>query len=206
MAQFPIARGRVSHKVREDFVALAGACFSGLENRKLLSAAEKAFAEYIGRSHCVVFPFARTAVHAILQTAKIKPGDKVLLPPVTIKPILDVVLDLGLEPVFVDIDPRTLGFDSRNLEEALKLGPKVAILTYLFGLVPDCGKLVSLLRAHDVFIIEDFSQCLNGEFAKKRLVPSGIYLFTVRQLSKHSTPLVVVLLFWTMRPPPRACV
>lgn len=173
MAQFPIARGRVSHKVREDFVALAGACFSGLENRKLLSAAEKAFAEYIGRSHCVVFPFARTAVHAILQTAKIKPGDKVLLPPVTIKPILDVVLDLGLEPVFVDIDPRTLGFDSRNLEEALKLGPKVAILTYLFGLVPDCGKLVSLLRAHDVFIIEDFSQCLNGEFAKKKIGTLG---------------------------------
>ena len=173
MAQIPIPRGRVSHEVAEDLVALYDACFSGLENRRIISAAEEAFAEYIGRAHCVVFPLARTAIHAILRTAKIETGDKVLLPPVTIKPILDVVLDLGLEPIFVDIDPRTLSFDSRKLKEALHLGPKVAILTYLFGLVPDCGKLVSLLRQHDVFIIEDFSQCLNGEFREKKIGTFG---------------------------------
>lgn len=173
MAEIPIARGRVSHKVHEDLGALARACFSSLNDPQKISTAENAFAEYIGRSHCVVFPFARTAIHAILQTAKIERGDKVLLPPVTIKPILDVVLDFGLEPVFVDLDPVTLGFDFKGLEEALKLGPKVVILTYLFGLVPDCGKLVSLFRENNVFIIEDFSQCLNGEFAEKKIGTSG---------------------------------
>lgn len=173
MVQSPIARGRVSHTILEDLVALSNALFRSLSKDTVIVEAEEAFAEYVGRFHCVAFPFARTALHAILRAKKLQRGDKVLLPPVTIKPILDVVLDLGLEPIFVDIDPTTLGFESQKLEEALKHRPKVALITYLFGLVPDCQDLVDRLKQENVFIIEDFSQCLNGSFAKKKIGTFG---------------------------------
>ena len=143
---------------------MVSACFRPLEDQAVLREAEIAFASHVGRADCVVFPFARTAIHATLRTLSLSPGDRILLPPVTIKPILDVVLDLGLEPVFVDIDPGTACFDSTMLQQALEKRPRVAILTYLFGLVPNLDDLMGQLRAADVFIIEDFSQCLNGRW------------------------------------------
>lgn len=143
---------------------MASAVFGALEDEEVVERAERSFASYVGREHCVVFPFARTAIHATLRSLDLRPGDRVLLPPMTIKPILDVVLDLELEPVFVDIDPATACFGSDTLRAGLERGPKVAVLTYLFGLVPDLDDLMGQLRDAGVFVIEDFSQCLNGRW------------------------------------------
>ncbi len=95
------------------------------------------------------------------------------MPPITIKPILDVVLDLKLVPVFVDIDQSTVCFSESALTEALKSSPRVAILTYLFGVVPDVEALCKTLRNAGVFIIEDFSQCLNGKFRGDKIGSFG---------------------------------
>lgn len=173
MSRMPIARGRVSHTLREDLRWLLSACIGSLEDEQVVSQAEQTFASHIGRAECLVFPFARTAIHATLRSLELEPGDRVLLPPMTIKPILDVVLDLNLEPVFVDIDPVTACFSSDSLRCALERRPKVAVLTYLFGLVPDLDDLVGQLQAADVFVIEDFSQCLNGRWRGRNIGAFG---------------------------------
>ena len=173
MLETPIARGRVSHTLFEDIRWLMGSLFGRLEDRDTLRTAEEAFASHIGREVCLVFPFARTAIHATLRTLELAPGDRVLLPPVTIKPILDVIVALDLEPVFVDIDPATACFSSDALRRALERQPKVAVLTYLFGLVPDLDDLMDQLRAADVFVIEDFSQCLTGRWRGRSIGTFG---------------------------------
>ena len=163
----------MSHTLTEDVLGLFESALLPLNNNKLVTQAENSFAGYVGRSQCAVFPFVRTAIHAILQTLDLDKGDKVLLPSITIKPILDVVLALELEPVFVDVDPVTVSFESASLREALKQKPRVAVLTYLFGLVPNLDDLVGQLKTANVFIIEDFSQCLNGTWRGQKIGTFG---------------------------------
>ena len=55
----------------------------------------------------------------------------------------------------------------------MKSSPRVAILTYLFGVVPDVEALCKTLRNAGVFIIEDFSQCLNGKFRGDKIGSFG---------------------------------
>jgi perosamine synthetase len=169
----PIARGRVAHTLLEDIRWLLAACFGRMHDGTVVAQAEASFAAHVGREHCLVFPFARTAIHMTLRSLGLQPGDRVLLPPMTIKSILDVVLDLDLEPVFVDIDPATASFDSGELSRALEQRPKVAILTYLFGLVPDLDELMGRLTDAEVFVIEDFSQCLNGRWRDRAIGTFG---------------------------------
>jgi len=164
MMKLPISRGRISHTLLEDFVWLARSIFSKINDAELISRFETTFAEYVGRKYCIVFPFARTGIHTVLKNLDLPAGSVVLMPPITIKPILDVVLDLNLVPVFIDIDPTTVSFSENSLRDALNSSPRVAILTYLFGIVPDVEQLCQTLRHAGVFIIEDFSQCLNGKF------------------------------------------
>lgn len=149
------------------------ALVSRLSSATKIRAAEKDFAAYVGRKDCIVFPFARTAIWSTLKELNLPRGSRVVMPPITIKPILDVVVHLGYEPVFVDVDPQTACFDERQLAEVVKTKPSVAILTYLFGLVPNVESIVKMLRDEGIFIIEDFSQCLNGEFNGKKIGTFG---------------------------------
>lgn len=171
--KLPISRGRISHTLFEDVVWLFRSFFSKINDSRTIDRFEKTFAAYVGRKYCIVFPFARTGIHAVLKNLDLPPGSVVLMPPITIKPILDVVLDLKLVPVFVDIDPSTVCFSEKALTDALKSSPRVAILTYLFGVVPDVEALCKTLRNAGVFIIEDFSQCLNGKFRSDKIGSFG---------------------------------
>ena len=160
--KFPVSRGRISHRLHQELFWLGESLVSPLVNQAVIARAENTFASHVGRQSCVVFPFARTAIWATLKSLQLPIGSRVVMPPITIKPILDVVVHLGFEPVFVDIDPHTACFDETELRNAMKTEPKVAILTYLFGVVPDVAGLMDVLKERDVFVIEDFSQCLNG--------------------------------------------
>lgn len=166
--QWPIARGRISHSVWQEVKFLSFALTRPLTNEGKVRSVEEAFAAYVGRETCIVFPFARTALHATLSALDLSPGEKILLPALTIKPFLDVVRALGLAPVFVDVDLTSGSFDLESLEDALLEKPRVAVLTYLFGVVPDISALSEILAKNSVFIVEDFSQNLNSEWNGSR--------------------------------------
>jgi perosamine synthetase len=169
----PISRGRISHSLLSEIGWLLRAFGSTLSDSEKVVEAEIAFAKYVGRERCVVFPFARTAIWATLRALKLPKGSRILLPPLTIKPILDVVVHLGFEPIFVDLNPTTACFDEEELQQAMARQPSVAILTYLFGLVPNVESLLGVLRDNNVFVIEDFSQCLNGEYEGRKIGTFG---------------------------------
>lgn len=160
--RLPVPRGRLSNTSREDLFALFRSLTLPLDSASVVADFEREFADYIGRKYCVAFPFVRTAIHAALRSLSLPIGEKVLMPPLTIKPILDVIVSLGLEPVYVDLDKATAFWSVNELKEAVvREKPRVAILTYLFGVIPDTDSVIEILRANNVFVIEDFSQALS---------------------------------------------
>jgi perosamine synthetase len=168
-----IPRGVVYHDVWDDVSCLLRAVFAPLDEESTVRKFEESFAAYVGRRHALAFPSARTAILSALQARGLPPGSSILMPPITIKPILDVVLSCGLKPVFVDLDPDTLCFDLAKLRDAITPDTRAILITYLVGLVPDMGALMDACRAHDLFVIEDFSQCLNGTYGGKKVGTFG---------------------------------
>ena len=168
-----IPRGVIYHKVIESIRYLLTSFFAPLDDQSAIKKFESKFAEYCGREYCVAFPFARTAIYFTLKNLNLPSGSEVILPPVTIKGIVDVVLALDLVPVYVDWDIDTLNFQMDDLHRKASPKTKAVIITTLFGLVPDMKELVDFFRDKGIFIIEDFSQCLNGRFDGKRVGTFG---------------------------------
>ena len=164
-----IPRGIIYHSLRQDFFALFCCFFLKLNKPKIIADFEKLFADYMVRKHCVAFPFARTAIYFSLKAKQISPGSEIIMPPITIKPILDVVLALQLKPVFVDLDKNTLCFDLNKLAESITGNTKAILITYLFGMVPDMDAMMAVCKKNNLFVLEDFSQCLNGEYNGKKV-------------------------------------
>lgn len=168
-----IPRGVIYHSVMQSARYLARALWMPLNHGGRIRQFEAAFARHCERKHCVAFPFARTAIYFVLKSLSLPKGSEVILPPITIKGIVDVVVDLGLVPRYVDLDPDTICFNMDDLRGKIGPATKAVIVTPLFGLVPDMRAMMRMFREHGVFVIEDFSQCLNGRFDGKRIGTFG---------------------------------
>jgi len=159
----PIPRGRFSHSMLDDFSYLSS-LFQ--KNNKIteIESFENKMADYVGSKYCISFAYARTAFWCILKALNVKPGDKIIMPAITIKAFADIVNSFDLKPVFVDTSTKTGSFELRSFRNALKENPKVILVTYLFGIVPDIEAIFKEINGKNIFIIEDFSQCLDGKF------------------------------------------
>ena len=87
-----IPRGVIYHHLCDDFKRLFSCWTAQLDDIKAVKEFEGEFARLLGRKHCVAFPFARTAIYFILKAKNLPSGAEVIMPPITIKAILDVVL------------------------------------------------------------------------------------------------------------------
>lgn len=164
----PIPRGRFSHSIIDDFSYL----FSLLkknENLAEIKLYEKRMADYVGMKYCVSFAYARTAFWCILKSINLKPGDKIIMPAITIKAFADIIDFFELSPIFVDTSTKTGSFDLIGFKNALKENPRVVLLTYLFGIVPDIEIMLEEIEGKDLYVIEDFSQCLDGKFNNRKV-------------------------------------
>ena len=170
-----VCRGRLYHSVGEDLIMLIKASYANLSNVETIKEFEEAFADYNNSKWCTAFPFARTALWAIFQSIGLKSGDKVVMPCITIKGMLDVCANLELQPVFADLDIQNASVDVEKIDSLLKFHkPKALIATYLFGNLPNLPLLAEICRVNDVLLVEDFSQALNSEFDNTKVGNFGI--------------------------------
>jgi perosamine synthetase len=146
---------------------------SSAEKSEKVEEFERAFARYIGVSSAHAFPYARSALYFALKAQNFEPGSEIIMPPITIKPMMDVVISLGLKPVFADIELDTLCFDPHELKKAISPNTRAILITYLFGVAPNIEPLMALCREHDLFVVEDFSHALNASWNDKKLGTFG---------------------------------
>ena len=155
----------MSHTLRDDICVLFNSIFFNINKLKHIRDFESILAKRICQSECIVFPYARTAIYFTLKSAGLKSGDRILMPSITIKSILDVVLDLELKPVFVDSDLDTACMSIDSLRKSIREDkPKACLLTYLFGIMPEMEHIIYELKSNNIFIVEDFSQAFNASY------------------------------------------
>ena len=157
-----IPRGIIYHKLSYDFINIFRVLFSKLNNENLIKKFEDKFAIYNDSKFCVAFPFARMGIYYSLKAKNFPQNSEIIMPPITIKAILDVVLATGLKPIFVDINENDFSYNLADLKSKINENTKSILISYLYGIVPDVDEIIKLSKENDLYILEDFSQCLNG--------------------------------------------
>ena len=171
--KWPIPRGRISHPVTMELKDLINSTLYPKENPALIREYEIAVSKYLKSDVPTFFPFARTGLFAILESLNLPAGSRILMPTITIKPLLDVALYFHLKPILVDMDTKSGCWDPKAIDIALKSEPSVALLTYLFGVVPNLDEILPKLFEANVIVIEDFSQAFGARFNGKSLGTLG---------------------------------
>ena len=87
-----------------------------------MTALEREWAAFVGRSDCLLFNSGTAAIHAALYALGIGEGDEVITTAYTFAGTWQPILHQGAIPVFVDIDPRTFDLDPARIEERITPG------------------------------------------------------------------------------------
>jgi CDP-6-deoxy-D-xylo-4-hexulose-3-dehydrase len=138
---------------------------------------ERLWARYIGTKYCVAVNSGSSALlaglHALIhdrRRPRVRPGCKVITSPVTYVATSNAIVLAGMEPVYVDIDPRTFTLDMNQVEDVLRKDPDghaVILPVHLMGYVNDMDAANDMARRYGLAVFEDAAQA-HGSLYKGR--------------------------------------
>jgi perosamine synthetase len=119
---------------------------------------EKRFAVVAGTRHAVATNNGTTALHLALAALDVGPGDEVIVPSLTYVASANAVRYCGAEPVFADVDPRTMGVDPVDVEKRITSRTVAIIAVHLYGHPADMGGLREVADRHGLKLVEDAAE------------------------------------------------
>ncbi len=163
-----ICRGRVYFNINM-LLALFSVWFKSKgEKAGLIKKFEKSFAEYIGVDHAISTSSAKTALYLSLKALGAEKGDEIIVPAYTVREVIDVIIALGLIPVFIDINLKDANMDTDLIEEKIGKKTKFILMTHIYGCPCDVEAILKISDKHNLVVIEDAAQACGGEYKQKK--------------------------------------
>ncbi len=137
---------------------------------------EKGLAEFVGVADCRLVNSGSSAnlvafsalTSPRLGDRRIRPGDEVITVaagfPTTVAP----VIQHGVVPVFVDVDPLTDNIDTDQLAEALSPRTKAIMVAHTLGNPFDIDAVLDFCAANALWLVEDNCDAMGSEYETRR--------------------------------------
>ncbi|CAF1622904.1 unnamed protein product, partial [Adineta ricciae] len=177
---FPLAMNPFGE---DEILAMTDVLLTGrLTLGKQIEHAEKKFAEIVGVPYAVMVNSGSSAnllsVSAIANKLRAKhcqAGDHVLIPAVSWSTSVFPLIQHGLRPIFVDVDPRTFNISIYELERKLTNRVKAVMAVHVLGNSTNMKLLMEFVRRHELLLIEDTceslgSYCLIDENSQRKML------------------------------------
>ncbi len=124
---------------------------------------EAKLAEYLN-TNVIACGNGTDALQLAFMALELKPGDEVITTPFTFVSTVEVLVLMGLKPVFVDVCPTTFNLDEAQIEKAITLKTKAILPVHLFGQCANMEAILNIAKEHELFVVEDACQALGTDY------------------------------------------
>ena len=126
---------------------------------------ENAFKEYVGAEDCVAVSSCTSALQLSLLALGVGPGDEVITVPYTWVSTVEVIKQVGAQPVFVDINKNDFCMDVTQIGEVITSKTKAILPVDLYGNVAD----IDDLKKFGLPIVQDSAQSTGATYKGQRV-------------------------------------
>ena len=120
---------------------------------------EEAFVTWQGCKYCIFVNSGSSAnlllISTIMELLGWKAGDEIIVPTVTWPTTITPIMQLGFEPVFVDVNLTDLSFDYDQLEQKITSRTRGIFVAHLLGFPADVQRLKTIIGEREIAILED---------------------------------------------------
>ncbi|WP_157202507.1 DegT/DnrJ/EryC1/StrS family aminotransferase [Marinilabilia salmonicolor] len=121
-----------------------------------------ALAGYLETDYVVPCANGTDALQAALMALNLTRGDEVITSAFSFVSTVEVIVLLGLKPVFVDIDPDTYNIDTDAIRNALTERTRVVVPVHLFGQPAQMDEIMEIALSHNLYVVEDGAQSMGA--------------------------------------------
>lgn len=143
---------------------------------------EREFPKQFGKTKGIVTNSGSSA-NLLMMTAltskrgyNLPKGTKVLTPIAGFPTTLNPMLQVGFQPVFVDIELDTLNLNLEQAEQRLQEDPEIRVITFahVLGNPPNMDKVMELVNKYNLILLEDCCDALGSTYDGKPLGSFGL--------------------------------
>lgn len=155
---------------------------------------EKMFAEKVGSPYAVMCNSGSSAnllafscIVNKFRKLNIPPNSEVIIPAVCWSTSLWPILQMGLKPIFVDTNPKTLNIDLEHLKKKITSNTKVIMMVHVLGNTCNLDELMYIVNKNNLILIEDTCESLGSLYKDKYLGTFGDFGTFSFYFSHHIT-------------------
>ena len=155
--KFPLIRNNFSRSDLDAVIALLQEDDPRLTNGPKVKQFEEAWSDWLGVKYSVFVNSGSSANLLSMALLKLRypEGGEVIVPPFTWVSDIASVLQNGFEPVFVDVNRKTLGMEPTGIIDALNDRTRAVFLSHIQGFNALTDDLLEELKEQNIFLIED---------------------------------------------------
>src|SRR3989344_4517032 len=138
---------------------------------------EEDAARYVGTRYAVACNSGSSAnllaLSALVATGKVKRGSEVIIPATTFATVASPIIQVGLVPVYVDVDPASWNIDPKEIEKAIGPKTKVIMPVHTFGNPAAMPEIMRIARKNKLLVLEDCCEAHGASVGKKKVGSFG---------------------------------
>lgn len=135
---------------------------------------EREWSKWLGVKYSVMVNSGSSANDLTMMALReIKGSGEVIVPPLTWVSDVSSVIRAGLKPVFVDINPRTLALDTKEVLDAITPKTRAVFLTHVLGFNGLTDELIDGLKGRGIPLIEDVCESHGAVHKDKKVGTFG---------------------------------
>ena len=127
-------------------------------------ALEAALSERYEVKHVIGCANGTDALQLAFMALDLPAGSEVITPAFSYAALTEVLLLLGLKPVFVEVDPDTFLMDVSAVEAAITPKTKAIAPVHLYGQMVSMEPLLALANKHNLYVVEDAAQAIGSQY------------------------------------------
>lgn len=138
---------------------------------------EAAFATYVGTTYAVACNSGSSAnllaLSALIESGRVPRGSEVIIPAATFATVASPIIQLGLVPVYVDVDPASWNINPKEIERAITKKTRVIMPVHSFGNPADMQAIMRIAKRHRLLVLEDCCEAHGAAIGKKKVGSFG---------------------------------
>ena len=137
-----------------------------------------------GNKHAVALTSATAAMHLLLMTMKLQPGDEVVTPSMTWVSMVNMIVLAGAKPVFCEIDRETMLATPESIKAVITPRTRLIVPVHFAGAPVDIDGIRKV--AGEIPVVEDAAHAL-GTYYKGRHVGAGTAIYSFHAIKNITT-------------------
>jgi len=172
--EWPLMRNNIARADLDAIVNLLQQDDPILTQSKNVRAFEQEWSDWLGVRYSVLVNSGSSANLLTMAALRLAGPGEIIVPTLTWVSDIASVLQCGFTPVFVDIDPRTLGMDTQQVLAKITPRTRAVFLTHVLGYNALNRELLDGLAERNVPLIEDVCESHGATFEGRKLGAFGL--------------------------------